>query len=522
MKCELCKKEFSECKNPNLSFGQHITKTHKIDKKVYYDKHLKKNENDGKCKVCGKETKFISMFEGYLIYCSSKCCNSHKNKIEKTKSVSQAKYGGNAPACSKVVQDKMKSSCKAKFGVENYSNSVEYQNRRKEIRKKQEETCQEKYGSNNVMQNKEVKNRLRVTVLLKQLPEIQSLMNILNLELISEYTSYDKKIKIKCKKCNSEFESWVSNLRQGCSRCPTCFPRLNGISSQEKEVLEFVKSLGSLGILENNKTILEYQEDKRKSKELDIYIPSLKIAIEYNGLYSHREDWIPDFNYHLNKTIECEKQGIRLIHIFEDEWELKKDIVKSRLKQILNKNDSISLYARKCQIKEISSKEKDEFLEKFHIQGKDTSKVRLGAFYDNKLVSVMTFSHGSISKGFRNKDNSVWELNRFCTKSIYHISGIAGKLLSYFKKNYEWKEIFSYADRRWSQGDLYYKLGFKLDRTTHPNYWYIKGMNRIHRFNLRKRPDEPKELTERELRIQEGYTRIWDCGNLKFKLTNNS
>jgi len=212
--------------------------------------------------------------------------------------------------------------------------------------------------------------------------------------------------------------------------------------------------------------------------------------------------------------------GYRLIHIFEDEWILKKDIVKSRLKHILGKTEDLThIGARECIIKEISSKEKDEFLEQFHIQGKDVSKVKLGAFYKHQLVAVMTFSHGSLAKGVKHQNPLVWELNRFCSHSDFIISGIASKLLEYFKRNYTWHKIFSYADRRWSDGNLYEKLGFQLDHVTQPNYWYVGDFERIHRFNLRKRPEEPKDIPEHILRLQEGYIRVWDCGNLKFVLT---
>jgi len=255
--------------------------------------------------------------------------------------------------------------------------------------------------------------------------------------------------------------------------------------------------------------------------EIDIYIPYKKIAFEFDGLYWHSELKSNDpVNNHLQKTNLCKEKGIQLIHIFEDEWIFKKEIVKSRLKQILRINQNVvRIHARKCEIKEIEPKVKNEFLEKFHIQGKDASKIKLGAFYDNELISVMTFGKGNISKGSKAIEG-IWELNRFCSNNNYHIPGIAGKLLSHFKKNYEWKEIFSYADRRWSTGNLYYKLGFELDHITNPNYWYLKGFERIHRFNLRKTKDEPKDIPEWILRQKEGYLRIWDCGNLKFSTKN--
>jgi len=169
-----------------------------------------------------------------------------------------------------------------------------------------------------------------------------------------------------------------------------------------------------------------------------------------------------------------------------------------------------------CTIKEISTKEKNDFLEQFHIQGPDVSKVKLGAFYQNQLVAVMTFSHGSLAKGVKHQNPLIWELSRFCTNYNFVISGIASKLLDHFKRNFDWEQIFSYADLRWSSGDLYKKLGFQLSHTTSPNYYYWDGVRRIHRFNLRKRPDEPKNIPEYILRLKEGYSRVWDCGNLKF------
>jgi len=156
----------------------------------------------------------------------------------------------------------------------------------------------------------------------------------------------------------------------------------------------------------------------------------------------------------------------------------------------------------------------------YHLQGEDKSVIKLGAFYNEELISVMTFSHGSISRKKLNFED-LWELSRFCSNSNYHIPGIASKLLTYFKRNFQWYKIFSYADRRWSQGELYYKLGFKLDSVTKPNYSYVKNNTRIHRFSLRKKYNEPKDIPEWVLRQKEGYYRIWDCGHYKFKLTNH-
>jgi len=135
----------------------------------------------------------------------------------------------------------------------------------------------------------------------------------------------------------------------------------------------------------------------------------------------------------------------------------------------------------------------------------------------------MTFSKPSLSKGQSSYDEGIWELSRFCSKLNYKVIGVASKLLSYFKKNYDWIQIFSYADRRWSTGNLYTQIGFKLVGNTKPNYWYFANgsIERYHRFALRKKSDEPKDITEWELRKAQGWNRIWDCGNLKYVMYNN-
>jgi hypothetical protein len=216
---------------------------------------------------------------------------------------------------------------------------------------------------------------------------------------------------------------------------------------------------------------------------------------------------------------DCKKVGFNLITIFEDEWVYKKDIVKSRLKNILGiDKDVVKIHARKCIIKEISITEASMFCEENHIQGYTGSSIKIGAFYGNELVSVMTFAKPSLSKGYSNYSAGVFELSRFCSKLNYNVVGIASKLLKYFRNNYSWSLMFSYADRRWSNGNLYNKIGFEFDSITKQNYWYFRGgdTKRSHRFVLRKKHDEPKDITEWEIRKSQGWNRIWDCGNLKY------
>lgn len=402
-------------------------------------------------------------------------------------------------------------------------------------KQKSQETCMNKYQVKNGSQSDNARNKIKQNRWINKSEEelnkiqdkskftyfknhssekIKKILEYCDLELLDDFKGMTKQHKYKCKKCHNIFKLSFNTIKQG-NKCSICNPPQYQRSSKlEKEILAFLKTITNTKIIENSRQIIPPQE-------LDLYLPEMNTAIEFDGLWYHSEG-SPNYispSYHLQKTIECLKKEIHLIHIFEDEWVFKKQITMERLKNILNINNKQRIHARQCIIQQIDIKIKNKFLNKYHIQGTDKSSIKLGAFYKNELVSVMTFSKGNIAKGNKAKEY-IWELNRFCSNCNYHIPGIASKLLTYFKRNFKWIEIYSYADRRWSNGNLYNKLGFNLQHITKPNYWYIKGLNRIHRFNLRKKSNEPKDIPEWALRNKDGYYRIWDCGNLKFNLVN--
>ena len=454
-----------------------------------------------------------------------KALKTNKDKIiTQRKKTYKQKTGYEVPAQNPEVLEKMKKTCKERLGVEYALQSqlvkeklkstnlekygCEWSLQNKNIRNKGKKTSLEKYGADHWTKTNEGRRKLRNLGIKNFQPDIKKEAIKYGWELVDDnYYNAFTPINFKCLKCQNIHKTIWNYIQQGW-RCPSCFPRTPGTSVLEQELFNFIESVYEKQIIQNDRNVL-------KSHEIDIFLPDKNIAIEFDGLYWHNESMGCDKNYHLNKTIECENKNIQLIHIFEDEWVFKQDIVKSRLKEILGISNSLRIHARKCIIKEIDSKTKNEFLDAFHIQGADKSVIKLGAFYNDELISVMTFSHGNISKGSKLIDG-VWELNRFCSNPNYHIPGIASKLLKFFQRNYDWKEIFSYADRRWSIGNVYEKLGFEFKYATKPNYWYIKGYQRIYRFKLRKKPDDPKNITEWELRRKEGYDRIWDCGHLKY------
>lgn len=247
--------------------------------------------------------------------------------------------------------------------------------------------------------------------------------------------------------------------------------------------------------------------------DIDIYLPELNLGIEFDGLYWH-SDTHKDKHYHYNKTKVASEKGIRLIHVFESEWLHKRDIVLKRLNSILGNNKTI--YARKCAVKEITSKESEDFIVRHHIQGNVNASVRLGLFHNNILVAVETFCKSRFSK------DCEWELLRYCSEG--NVVGGASKLFSYFIKHYTPLSIVTYSDLRWNTGGLYYKLGFTLSHVSEPNYYYFKGRKLESRNKYQKHklqgilPKFDESLSEVENMKSNGFNRIFDCGNLVFKM----
>ena len=326
--------------------------------------------------------------------------------------------------------------------------------------------------------------------------------------LLSTYSGLKNKIKVRCPKGHVT-SILFGNFKYG-HRCGRCF---GNASSAETEVADFLRTYFP-DLIQNDRSLII-------PLELDIVIPEKKIAIEYCGLYWHSEQQGKNSDYHLNKLLRCEEIGYTLITIFEDEWVGKKDINKSRLLYLLGLSTPKRVYARKCSVREIPAKLKNRFLEKNHIQGQDKSNVKLGLFYKEKLVSVMTFGKANIAKGGIDAEGK-YELVRFCSDSGYSVIGAAGKLLKYFERSFAPKEIFSYSDKRWSVGNLYKKLSFEYAHDTKPNYWYSVNYKRFHRFNFRKSmlhkrlQNFDKNKTEVQNMVDHGYYRIFDCGNTKW------
>lgn len=281
-----------------------------------------------------------------------------------------------------------------------------------------------------------------------------------------------------------------------------------GPSAGEKEVLDFVISLvGEHTVISNDRTIIP-------PYELDIYIPDYNVAIEYCGLYWHSEAKKSKTTYHKHKFTACDKLGIRLLTIYEDEWNDKKDIVQSTISHILHQHKQ-KTYARKLKVCVVDRNTKKSFLRQYHIQGDGRGSVWYGLRDSNDELKAVV--------GFIRYGND-WMLNRFCTDGS--VIGGFSKLLSHFKSNVDWDNIYTFADNRWSVGHLYANNGFELDKVLLPDYQYVKNGIRSHKFGFRhnklktKLPNYDSSLSETENCSNANYYKIWDCGKYRFVLNN--
>ena len=448
--------------------------------KVYHYVHDIKDKMFCKHPDCNNETKYHNSTLGYYEYCSIRCISSDPNikKIKEDKSYE--KYGTKAPGMNLDVKEKMI------------------------------KTNQERYGGNSPKNNQEIINKslksFRKTKINKNLEKYKNL-NIINID-------YDNHIfKFHCNKGHDfdiDMYSFRNRKKINTEICTICNP-INSFSNsgQELQLREFIEKYNNK-ILYNDRNII--------GKELDIYLSDLKLAFEFNGVYWHNELYKGN-NYHLEKTELCERNNIKLIHVYQDDWMYKQEIVKSRILNLLGKIQN-KIYARKCTTKEIDNNEiLRNFLNINHIQGFIGGQIKLGLFFSDELVSLMTFGKQRKSMGIKS-ENDTYEMLRFCNKLNTTVIGGASKLFKYFINNYNPVEIISYADRSWSQGELYQKLGFELVHKTPPNYYYVIDGIRKYRFLFRKdvliKQGYDPNKTEREIMLERKIYRIYDSGSLKF------
>jgi len=361
-----------------INMGFDLDVFDKTSQKLY---HVINNKKEiPKC-YCGNLLLYKNLSLGYLTYCSTRCQASSDTSREKSRKTSMNRYGyihhSKRPEEIKRVSDRHKEE---PFGF--FSDSYK-------------KTIMDKYGVDNISKHKDIRNKKRkywedmdieyksefikdrsnksVTARRSKFKEkMIKEMNEMNVEFLESckyktsngiecYGNY----KMRCNNCGSDFEILKCSLYNRISNCRTLCTKCNPTnifnSNIENDVSDYIKSFYNGNIILNERHILN-------GKELDIYLPDLNLAFEFNGLYWHSELY-KDNNYHLNKTKQCLEKNIQLVHIYEDDWINKQDIVKSIILNLID-NTSLKLYARKCTIKEITdNKLVRRFLEDNHIHG---------------------------------------------------------------------------------------------------------------------------------------------------------
>ena len=567
-------------KNNFPDFYEYITNNYsdelKFTEKLYWYYH-NIHEKPTCCECHKNTTRFISFFEGYAQFCSSKCVRTSSSLHKKMKDTILKKYGVENVSQSQEIKEKKKQTLKEHYGVNNVyeipgmkdqikntilkkygvKNALQSQ----KIKEKIKQTNLKKYGVENPFSSQEIKEKIKQTNLEKygvehasQSPVIKDKVKQTNLErygitntfnLSKSQTTAKQSIWNKTKQNNKDIIDILidqeGNIIYKCScphkKCNKCNDKTYTIISQifnnrkQKQselctkLLPIDNSHNSGGTLELFvRNILDtynipYIENDRKilkGKELDIYIPEKKIGIECNGVYWHS---LKEPSYHFDKWKECKDQDIQLITIWEDQIYNKPKIIEGIIKSHLGIYEH-QIGARKCILKEVSSKESNKFLEENHLQGKVNGSIRLGLYYNNELVSLMVFGAKRRALGNKN-DKETYELYRYCNKLGWQIQGGASRLFKYFIDSHNGSIVESFSSNDISIGALYKNLKFQLVGTQNGSYWYItKDMQRYHRYSFRKdvlvKEGHDPNKTEFEITNEIGLIRIYDSGQQKW------
>lgn len=494
--CNICKCELEN----DFKLGQHIRFFHKITKREYLDK----TEGFHKCPYCDNERKWHRTF--YLKTCGSNECAHKALEAEAT-----SKYGTDYRSkklkevwkdetllkkhselakarLSTLTQDELKSRmdkirevCNEKYGDKNYASM------------RAKEAYKEKTGYDNprknpkVIENIQLKHREEYIV-----PRWNELFSEKTHKVRLSYNVY------RCCTCGDVF------IGDFCERCDE--NTYSTRSNIELEVIKEIKEFYNGDIEVNKRNIIP-------PKEIDIYLPEFKIGIELDGVWFHKDDK----QRALLKTEACESLGIRLIHIYDVEWCIKKDILIDKIKSLMGLNKRI--FARKCEIRNINNEVYSKFCEEYHIQGTVGAKWKCGLYSNNELVAIASFGKSRFADEY--------ELLRYCSKAGISVIGGMKKLVAHFKAETGITNLVSYADRRFTSKIANVYGNENVISVSAPGYYYIKNKKIMSRFEFQKHKLKTNEftakyyddrLTETEICKLAGLIKIYDCGQLKFKL----
>ncbi len=475
--------------------------------------------------TCGENLAWHSDRREYRKYCSKRC-TARATVVEKKKhnlsTIGVEWHSQTTDWAAKVKQTSLR-----RFGVDHYSKTVDHTARVKE-------TSIRKYGVESAAQSKEVKDKVAAYFITKY-----GVSNpFLSEGILSKIRATNQQQfgvdNQKQAHYSTEFKQVLADSTQLDELCKTMTvleiakkynvstnPVYSAIkdagilltkksqSNLEIDVHQFIQTLYNGLCITNDRSIL-------KTKQLDLFFPDIKLAIECNGSYWHSELNGRTKFYHSQKSTECAKQNIQLIHIWEHHWTNRTDVVKSMLTSVFN--CATRIFARKCTGKRITKSEADIFLNKNHLHGCTSAATACyGLFLNNELLAVMTFAKCRFGK------TAEWELIRFANKINHTVVGGASKLFSMFVVEYAPASIVSYSDISNTRGNMYQKLGFVFSHQSNPNYFYTHDYCTFYSRQKFQKHKLKKQLSTFDAHLSEWqnmqnnkWDRIWDCGNKVF------
>ena len=528
--------------------------------------HAMHNQSIPNC-ACGNTLAWHADRREYRTYCSQRCTavysqdktretnltrrgvvhhsqtQSHKDKVRQTSldrfgsthysktdqfkqgviAANQARFGVNHPAQDAIIRAKIRQTTFDNHGVYNPMHSDA-------IKTKQAATNMVRYGKSNPLGADIIQSKVTATMFERygyqhamQVPEIAAAAG--QKRKLNHYSAYayekihDRDWLLQQNQSGKSIGEIADELGVSSSNLCKYFHQY-GLdikkhfrSAMERDIAQHLEGLGIEFVCNNRRVIAPF--------EIDIWIPSVSLGIELNGAYYHSELHGKLQDYHLTKTNLAEQAGINLLQFFDWEVFAKRNIILDKIDHALGLNARMG--ARKLTLAMVDKQTAWKFFEDNHLQGACPAHMVLGLFDQNgKLLSAMSFGKSRYNKKYQ------YELLRFCCAIGVSVPGAASRLLKRFSEGIPVGEkIVSYCNRRWSNGGLYAKIGFAQSHITPPGYYYIHCNGQYagtrqqwQKHLLRdKLPIFDESLSEAANMSANGYTRVWDCGQLVYELT---
>lgn len=461
---------------------------------------------DPGCPVCGAPRTFIGAGKGYSMYCGAACRGqdtvAQQDLLAKRRQTMLDRYGAAATLASPVLATKVKATLLERHGTTSGGQAGAA---------KRAVTNWQRYGGPSPSSSPAVAQRVgqsrRRSALQHHLQEATDL----GFTLVGAWSSFNDEATWTCPQGHTFQHRWSTAQRPPV--CRTCTPLVKGTSKPERDLQDWLVAEGHQ-VQRNHRLRVD-----GVTMELDAYLPDLRTAVEFHGLFWHSEAAGTSPTYHVDRLERCASIGIRLIQVLEHEWEQRRPAVHSVLRAKLGKAPR-TLHARRLEVAELDTAARRLFFEAAHLAGDARATRTFALRHDGEVVAAASFAPQRYGR-----DKSVMELIRFASALDTRVVGGLSRLVTAAQRAMGFKVLRTYCDRRWSDGHGYLAAGFTLTGTTQPSYWYFTLRPTVvhHRSRFQRRRLEAllpgSTGTEWQLAQELGLNRIWDCGHLTFQRT---